>query len=98
MFTSLQKFDPLVFLSVDTNSLSSPDEVNALREDLNKKIGEYILIKLSGGLTEEQMNEILAAQSGSEILNKLVTVVPELEQKVLQEIENFKTDYQKEMQ
>jgi len=50
-------FDPVTFLEIDTTA-SSVEEVFKLRTELNKQIGEYLILKLSQSLTGEQQDQL----------------------------------------
>lgn len=56
MLTNLKKFDPIEFLDIDASVLSQKD-LEEMRNSLNSKIGEYILLKFSTFLTEEQFKQ-----------------------------------------
>lgn len=94
MFQSLNGFDPLKFLNIDNSQFQSEDEINQLRLDLNNKIGEYILLKLGGEISEDQINSILNSSNGEEVLDNLGKFTPNLEERVRLELENFKREYQ----
>lgn len=89
---TLKDFDPIKFLGIDI-SLFSQKDLEIMRDSLNSKIGEYILLKISNLLTEKQFKQ--AVNSGEKILETLRTYIPDLDQRILLEIENFKKDYQK---
>lgn len=92
MLSSLNNFDPISFLGVDTNGLSNSN-ISSLQNELNGKIGEYILLKFSSFLSQDQVNKIQKATDGQEIITMLQEFVPRMEEKVLEEIGNFKADY-----
>ncbi|MDO8658689.1 MAG: hypothetical protein Q7K55_08160 [Candidatus Levybacteria bacterium] len=92
MLITLKDFDAVKFLGINTSILSQKD-LEEIRNSLNSKIGEYILLKLSSLLTEGQLKQ--AVDSGEKILETLKTFIPNLDQRILQETENFKKDYQK---
>lgn len=86
----LDKFDPLSFLNIDATRLSQ-DEIDITRSYLNALIGEYILLKLSRNLTEEQIAQLI--ESKTQILNTLKSIVPDTDNAIQKELENFKKDY-----
>ncbi len=91
----LQGFDPLLFLGIDASKLSSPEETTQLRTVINKELGEYILMKLSDDLAEEQLDQLLKSSSGEEVLQKLNVFAPGLENRILLELDNFKKEFLK---
>lgn len=93
MVTSLNNFDPISFLGIDISSLSA-EETSTLSISLNDKIGEYILLKFSKDLPSEQMDHITSLSDGQQILNELRRLIPDFEQRVSQELDNFKKEYQ----
>lgn len=95
MLQMLLGFDPLVFLGIDASKLSSPEETAQLKTAINKELGEYILMKLSDDLSEEQLNQLLSSSSGEEIVQKLSTLDLGLEDRILLELENFKSEFLK---
>lgn len=96
MLQILQGFDPLVFLDIDVSKFSSQEESTQLKTAINRELGEYILIKLSNNLSEEQLNQLLTSSSGEEIVQKLSTLDLGLEDRILLELENFKSEFLKE--
>lgn len=92
MLVSLSNFDPIVFLEIDTASYSA-DEITKMRSSLMSKIGEYILLKFSENLTQEQFNQVSSIRDGSQLINVLKNFIPDFDSKILQEVENFKTEY-----
>lgn len=92
MLISLNNFDPTTFLNIKTTALSA-EELTKMRQDLNAKVGEYILLKLSDQLTEQQLGEISQIKDGKMMFNTLVKLIPDFEKRVLQELENFKNEY-----
>ena len=92
MLTTLQNFDPIAFLEVDTSKLSE-QEVTELRTFLMGKIGEYILLKVSDKLTDEQIEEVSKNANNGNILNILRQYIPDIDQRMLQEVEQFKVEY-----
>lgn len=91
MLTSLKNFDPIVFLNVNATKLSEK-EVIELRDYLNSRIGEYILLKLSDDLTPEQRDSLANIKDVQQMLEFLKTVL-QWEEKVNLELANFKTEY-----
>lgn len=93
MLQALGNFDPVSFLGVDTVSLSS-EEISQLRNSLNTKMGEYILLKFSENLTDEQFQQITNTKDGEQMITMLKNIIPNLEEKMLKELESFKREYQ----
>lgn len=92
MLTSLQNFDPIVFLSIDATTLSD-EEIDKAREQLNSKIGEYLLLKLSDNLTQQQLSQVTQAKDGTAMMSLLNNLIPSLQNRILSEVENFKKEY-----
>lgn len=93
MIAALQNFDPLTFLQINTSSLSSQQETQELRATLYKELGEYVLTKCADTLTDEQINFVLMSKDGAEMLQRLQTLIPNFEAKMLLEMENFKREF-----
>lgn len=92
MLTSLQNFDPVAFLEIDTSSMPA-EELSSLKQSLMAKIGEYVLLKFAQNLTTEQMDDVMGVETPEKLMEKLGTVVPNMNQKMLEEMENFKNEY-----
>lgn len=93
MLTTLNNFDPVSFLNIDSNSMLQ-EEVSNLRNSLNAKIGEYVLLKFSQNLHPEQLEQVLQYSDGQTVLETLRIVIPNTDQQIMEEVENFKKDYQ----
>lgn len=91
MLLTLNNFDPVSYLDININNLPQ-EEVDKLRQELNGKIGEYVLLKLSNYLTEEQVEKIIDQKDGSEVLRLLNSFLPDANSKILNEVENFKKE------
>lgn len=94
MLTKLNDFDPIKFLEIDT-SLLSTNNLSNFRKTLNSKIGEYILLKVSKYLTKKQLNKAGRINNGQKLFEMLKTEIPDLNPKIIEELENFKNEYQK---
>lgn len=93
MLTILNGFDPVAFLGIDTTSMSS-QEIADLKTSLSGKISEYVLLKLSDGLSKDQFQRVVDVKDPEEMAKILEGLVPDLEGKIRQELENFKSEYQ----
>lgn len=93
MLTVLNGFDPVTFLGINTASMSS-QEVADLKTSLRAKISEYVLLKLSDGLSPDQFQKVVDVKDPEEMAKILQGLVPDLEGKIRQELENFKSEYQ----
>lgn len=93
MLTTLNNFDPVAFLDLDSSSMSQ-EEVSDLRTSLNAKIGEYVLLKFSQNLHPEQLEQVLQHSNGQAAVETLRRVIPNTDQQIMEEVENFKKDYQ----
>ncbi len=91
MLQTLFQFDPISYLEIDTIGLSN-EEIIQLYKDLNAKIGEYVLLKLSDQLTEKQIEHINAVDS-QQMLELMHSFIPNLTEQLIQQIEAFKKDY-----
>lgn len=92
MLTVLNNFDPVSFLGIDT-ALMTPEETSNLSSTLNSKISEYVLLKLSDNLSDEQFQKIVDTTDPEEMMKLLGEAVPDLETRIKTELENFKNEY-----
>ena len=92
LLQTLQRFDPIVYISIDTSSFYE-DDIKALRKGLNEKIGQYILLKFSQHLSEGQFEAMSNLTDGNEIIRRLQQSIPNMEDKLQEELENFKREY-----
>ena len=90
MLTSLQDFDPVSYLEIDTSGMTS-EEVDTLRFDLMSMIGEYVLIKFVNDLSPEEMDMVV--DSKDKLFETLTELVPDLKKQIIQEIEQFKNEF-----
>jgi|SRR5581483_1837185 len=97
MLTSLAQFDPITFLGIDTSTYS-PEEIDLLRQDLMKQIGEYVLLSFSDQISLEAMQTLSQETDGTKILTQLRSLIPEFDTHMLTYIEQFKMEYQLETQ
>jgi hypothetical protein len=95
MLTDLNSFDPIQFLNVDISTLSEQEKID-LRTSLNAKIGEYVLLKLSTFLTEEQMTQLSSITDPNQMITTIRSFIPDADAKILQEVNNFKAEYDAE--
>lgn len=93
MFQSLQGFDPLYYFNVDTSKLTS-EQKNKVRKILLDKLGEYILLKISASLSPTQQKEV-SQLNEKMLVSKLSSYMPDLENRILEEIEAYKKEYEK---
>jgi len=97
MLPALQGFDPLYYFDVDVKGLQQ-HEVAKIRQQMTEKLSEYILLKLSDKLTEEQQLAMMQIENAEELLTVLSKYIPDIEESILIEIENFKKEFQKKLQ
>lgn len=90
---TLKNFDPTSFLDIDTSFLPK-EEIENLKISLSSKIGEYILLKFSNDLTPKQIEQIGNFKNGQKLFDFIKTTMPNFENKIIEELENFKKDYQ----
>lgn len=95
MFLSLNNFDPISFLEINASRAGSSEELKELRMNLLDKMGEYVLFKLTESLPQAQQQYLLTTNS-TDLLSQLKAIFPDLEQRMMQELESFKTDFQKQ--
>lgn len=92
MLLSLSNFEPISYLGINISNLSQ-EQIERMRQHLNGRIGEYVLLKLSNYLTEQQLEQIMQQNNGNEILKLLSGFFPDANSKILTEVENFKKEY-----
>lgn len=92
MLLTLSNFDPVSYLNINITNLSQ-EQIERMKQHLNGKIGEYVLLKLSNYLTEEQLEQIMQQNNGNEILRLLSSFFSDANSKILTEVENFKKEY-----
>lgn len=93
MLNVLNNFDPISFLKIDVSGLTSSQEASELRETLNKQISEYLMLKVSQSLTVQQQEEIAGQTDSTRLIELLSIYVPNLEERIQQELEQFKTEF-----
>lgn len=93
MLISLNNFDPISFLEIDVTTLHE-EKLTNLRNSLNFKLGKYVLLKFSDSLSDEQIEKVSKANYGEEIYKILKETDPDIDNKIIQELENFKREYQ----
>lgn len=92
MLTSLRSFDPITFLEINIESFSS-EEISQLRQSIFDKMGEYIFIKLSQNLSEDQMQKIIKIVNKNDLLLNFKQFIPDLEEKIVSELNYFKKEF-----
>lgn len=95
MLPALKGFDPLYYFDIDVKGLPE-HEVAQIRHKISEKLSEYILFKLANRLTDEQQLVIFQIQDGEELLRILGNYIPNLEEDILVEIENYKKAFLKQ--
>lgn len=85
-------FDPISFLGLTKDSITHKD-ADQLKGELNKSIIEYVIIKLVDQLTEEQVKTFITKESPEEKIKTLNNFIPDLDQKIVEELENFRKEY-----
>lgn len=89
----VENFDPIAFLNIQTDQLQDTDEINTLRDTLNKKIGEYVVLKLCDNLDTKQLHTILNEKDMDKVFTFLEAFIPNVKQKIQQELDSFKTAF-----
>lgn len=95
MLNVLNNFDPVAFLGIDTTFMPSEEKSN-LSTSLKSKISEYILLKLSDSLSDEEFQKVVGTADPEEMMKLLGEAVPNLEERIKSEMENFKSEYKGE--
>lgn len=91
MLVNIKNFDPIEFLELGKTLLSEND-IQELQNSLSKDMEEYVLLKLSSVLTEQQLDQVLNAK---EKMPQVVgTFIPDVKDKTILELENFKKEFQ----
>lgn len=93
MLKSLVNFDPIQYLEIDKSSFSNT-QLAVIRKGLQTYIGQYVLLKLSGLLTDQQIKQISKTNNGAEILTLIRNSIPNADKKILIEVANFKKGYE----
>lgn len=93
MLSSLNNFDPISFLDINTTTFSKEGLKN-LRNSLSYKLGKYVLLKFSDSLTDEQIEKASKANYGEDLYRILKETDSDVNNKIMQELENFKKEYQ----
>lgn len=89
-------FDPLVFLNIKTEQNILTEDLIKLKDKLNVQIVEYVLINLTNSLKEEEVKNLIKAESKEEKLEILNRYIPNLDERVQEELNRFKKEYQDE--
>lgn len=95
MISSLNNFDPILFLDINTDNMSDKQLVG-LHNGLNSKVGEYILLKSAELLTEEQLEEITKAED-QKIVETIQEYIPDIDSKISGWLNEFKDEYTKQL-
>lgn len=96
MVTTGSNFDPITLIDDSDKELFSDNSLQKLRNDLMHKMWDYLTIKLSQDLTEEQLDEVLDTVGYSKRAAALKKHIPDFDEKVDKFIEEFKVDFDKE--
>ncbi len=94
MLSSLSNFDPIAFLGINTNDIPTTELIQ-LRNELNSKVGEYILLKSSEYLTAEQLEEVTKVD-GQQMLDDMQKYIPDIDNKLSGWLSDFKNEYDKQ--
>lgn len=94
MFASLKNFDPVYYFDINTSKMRKED-IDRLRKTLFSKLGEYIILRLSANLSNEKVKELSRVTTPQELIEKFNGWIPNLEERVLHEIESFKKTFKK---
>lgn len=94
--TTVNNFDPISLLDDSDKELFSEKSLNKLRNDLSYKLWDYLTIKLSPDLTEEQLKEVLSVVGYQQRANAIKKYIANFDEKVDKFIEEFKEEFRKE--
>lgn len=87
-------FNPIQYLGIELKPDQSPEQVGEITTKLNQQIGEYIMLKLSDSLTEDQLDQILQIEDINQQVALLKNYLPDFEARMTAELENFRKEYQ----
>lgn len=94
MIGSLNNFDPISFLDINTGNLPN-EQLARLHYDLNSKIGEYILLKSAELLTAEQLEEVTKTE-GQQMVETIQKYIPDVDNRMSGWLSHFKREYKKQ--
>lgn len=86
----LGDFDPLVFFNIEDKVLDNNKKY--VSKKLFDQAGEYVLLKLTENLHDEDVNKILNHHTDSDLFNSLKKLIPNLEIRIKRELENFRKE------
>lgn len=95
MISSLNNFDPITFLDINKDIMSN-EQLVSLQNDLNSKVGEYILLKSADLLTAEQLEEVTKTE-GQQMVETIQKYIPDVDNKVQGWLNDFKNEYKKQL-
>lgn len=90
--TVLQGFDPLLFLRI--TNLNS-EEKNKVSQKLLERISQYLVIRITEMLTEDELRHIDGPQ---ELFEVAKNKIPDIDSKVRQFLEDFKQEFNANLQ
>ncbi len=85
----LVNFNILDLLTKDELSQLSPAEQSELKKRLHLKLEEYLTIRLSDDLTDEQLEEVLDCLTFEKRTAVMKKYIKDLDQKIENHLENF---------
>lgn len=89
----LNNFDPISFLGITPDPGMVNEQVEKLRNDLKQQVSEYVIYKLALLLTEDQLEILLRNPVDPGNYKILKTYLPNLEELIVAELNNFKKEY-----
>lgn len=70
-------------------------EIEALNNALTLKVSQYLIIKLLDRLSEDNIERVNKIADPVKIIDQLQTLLPDLDNIMMEELNNFKTEYTK---
>lgn len=90
---NLTTFDPIVFLEIDKKYTLNSEDYEKIKKQLMNDIGEFIFLQISQDLSDKQIDEILNVSAGEEKLAFLNKFVPDFQNRLQNELQNFKKEF-----
>lgn len=90
MIPVLSTFDPLVLLGKNDISRLNENERRRIQRIIENKFLDYLVIKLSEELDRDQLEEVLDMVNSEQRLKVLKKYIPSLDQKISENLEEFK--------
>ena len=89
----LRDFDPLAYLNIKLDPSLTRKQIASLKNNLNKEISDYLMLKIVGDLSDEEFDRLLKNHNGRSAYKLLAAHIPDLLEKIGKELENFKQEF-----